>query len=58
LDAPSANEAALAVLSNNVLSHSFFGNQTALNVSDLAKGMYIISIQNKGKRLVRKFVKE
>jgi beta-glucanase (GH16 family) len=46
------------VLGNNVLSHSFYGNQTELNVSDLARGMYIISIQNEGKRLVRKFVKE
>lgn len=46
------------VLGNKVLSTQFYGNQLELNVSNLSKGMYIVSVQNEGKRLIQKFVKE
>jgi beta-glucanase (GH16 family) len=46
------------VLGINILSTQFYGNQSELNVSNLSKGLYIISVENEGKRLIQKFVKE
>jgi beta-glucanase (GH16 family) len=46
------------VLGHLVLSRTFDGLETTINVSNLVKGMYILTLQNEDKRRILKFVKE
>jgi beta-glucanase (GH16 family) len=46
------------MLGRRVLSSAFYGLESELNVSNLAKGIYLISLQNEDKKSVKKFVKD
>jgi hypothetical protein len=46
------------ILGHLVLSSTFYGLETIVNVSNLVQGMYIMTLQNEDKMSVQKFVKE
>jgi trimeric autotransporter adhesin len=55
-----AKEVAVSVydmVGRKVLSNTFSGTQSALNVANLVSGLYTISLQSEGKISIQKFVK-
>jgi Secretion system C-terminal sorting domain len=46
------------MVGRSVLTSTFSGGQSALNVSNLTNGMYMIHIQSEGKTTIQKFIKD
>jgi trimeric autotransporter adhesin len=46
------------MVGRSVLTSTFNGGQSALNVSNLTNGMYMIHIQSEGKTTTQKFIKD
>ena len=60
LDSETTQETKISVcdmLGRTVLSSTFSGHQSELNVSNLLKGMYFINLQTAGKTATQKFIK-
>jgi hypothetical protein len=57
-DVKNVDVAVYDMVGRSVLTSTFNGGQSALNVSNLTNGMYMIHIQSEGKTTIQKFIKD